>query len=94
MARTPLQRKAQKHIVNESRWLQRVLFGLAKARQSREKLAEVHGEAPPAVMIETSEGSVSLAALEEAVQRRSDALLETLEKRRGGLVLGLKGSKA
>ena len=94
MARTPLQRKAQKHIVNESRWLQRVLFGLSKARQAREKLAEVHGDTPPTMMIETSEGPVTLAALEEAVQRRSDALLDTLEKRRGGLVLGLKGSEA
>ncbi|NNM06712.1 MAG: hypothetical protein HKO65_16580 [Gemmatimonadetes bacterium] len=94
MAQTLLQRKAQKHIVNESRWLQKVLFGLDKARQARQKLAEIRGEELSPVTIETSEGPVTLSALEEAIRLRSDTLLETLEKRRSGLLLGLKGSKA
>lgn len=94
MAQTPRERRAQKHMINESRWLQRVLFGLGKVRLARQKCAEMRGEPMSAMILETSEGPVPLSSLEEALQQRSDALLESLEKRRGSLLLGLKGSKA
>ena len=94
MASTPTQRNIQKHVTTEMRWLQRVLFGLGKIRMAREKLAEARGEPLAPLTVETSEGTVTFAALEDALRQRSDSLQESAEKGRRRLLVGFEGSRA
>lgn len=62
------QSKIDRQLQSESRWLQKVVFALGKAREARGKLSEITGDQPDPVKIRRS--TVSLGELEGALQDR------------------------
>ncbi len=72
------QRQLERHLQSESRWLQKVLFALGKARQAREKLAEIPGRDPDP-LIQLSDGTrIPLDNLEEIIRARVADLMAEL----------------
>lgn len=71
------QRKIDRQLQSESRWLQKVLFALGKAREARGKLADVTGSKPDPVAI-VNGSKVTLDDLEEAIQSRVKDVMEQL----------------
>jgi hypothetical protein len=70
------QRKIDRQLQSESRWLQKVLFAMGKAREARGKLSEITGDAPDPVKVGRSK--LSLDELEEAIQDRVKVVMEEL----------------
>ena len=70
-------RKITRNLESESRWLQKTLFALGKAREARTKVAEAKGEKLKPLATEV-EGKVSLDALEEIIRERVDEVREEL----------------
>jgi hypothetical protein len=71
------QRKIDRQLQSESRWLQKVLFNLGKAREARAKLSDVTGSEPdPVVVVKNSK--IALDDLEEAIQARVKDVMEQL----------------
>lgn len=73
-----LQRKIDKQRETEARWLQKMLFAMSKAREAREKLADVTGEdLDPLVTLEDGT-KLTLSTLEDVVEKRVESLMDTL----------------
>ncbi|MCB1246989.1 MAG: hypothetical protein KDB69_06980 [Acidimicrobiia bacterium] len=73
-----LQQKIDKQRDSEARWLQKMLFAAGKAREAREKLADLRGD-DLNPLIELDDGtSVPLGKLEEIVEKRVSALMQAL----------------
>ena len=73
-----LQRRIDRQLQSESRWLQKVIFALGKAKQAREKLSEIQGE-KPAPLITLDDGTkVPLDDLEKVIQARVEELMAAL----------------
>ena len=73
-----LQRKIERQLQNESRWLQKVLFDLGKAREARLKLAEVRDENLNPLIVLDDGTKIPLDKLEEIIRARIDVLMEAL----------------
>ena len=72
------QRKIDKQKDSEARWLQKMLFAAGKAREAREKLAEVSGgDLNPLITLDDGT-QVPLDTIEEIVQKRVDTLMDAL----------------
>ena len=79
-----LERRLDKFRESESRWLQKTLFALGKARHARDQLKEATGKDLDA-LIELEDGTlVSLDDVEERVEQRIDQLMEALGQNRYG----------
>jgi hypothetical protein len=72
------QRKIDRQRQNESRWLQKVLFDLGKAREAREKLSEVTGDDLNPLIVLEDGTRIPLDTLEEIIRSRIDTLMEHL----------------
>ena len=72
------QRKIDRQRQNESRWLQKVLFALGKAREAREKLTEVTGDKLDPLVVLDDGTKIPVDTLEEIVRARIDTLMEHL----------------
>lgn len=70
------QRKIDRQLQSESRWLQKVVFALGKAREARDKLSEITGDNPDPVKIGRSR--LSLGDIEDALQERVKDVMEEL----------------
>lgn len=66
----------------ESVWLQKALFAMRKAHDTREKLADVRDEKPEAYTIQVDGKKMSVEALEDALEERSAALVKDVRERR------------
>jgi hypothetical protein len=64
------QRKIDRLLQSESRWLQKVLFAVGKTREAREKLAEARGEKLDNLIVLKGGKKVSLDDLEAAFHSR------------------------
>lgn len=73
-----LQRKINKQREDEARWLQKVLFALAKARDAREKLVETTDEELNPLVTLDDGTQVPLDKLETIIQTRVDDLRAAL----------------
>lgn len=73
-----LQRKIDRQLQNESRWLQKVLFDLSKAREARVKLSEVRDESLNPLIVLDDGTKIPLDTLEEIIRARIDTLMEAL----------------
>jgi hypothetical protein len=72
------ERRIDRQRESESRWLQKVLFDLGKAREAREKLAEVAGEDLNPLIVTEDGTKIPLDTLEEIIRTRIDTLMEHL----------------
>ncbi len=66
----------------ESSWLQKALFALGKAEDTREKLADTRNEEPFTYTIQLDDREISMEELEDALQSRIEYLMETVRERR------------
>lgn len=73
-------RKLQQLLESESRWWQRVLFDLTKARAARESLAEFNGEVVNPLMTVDDGTSVDLDDVGSVIEGRVEELMEALGK--------------
>ena len=73
-----LQRRIDKQREEESRWLQKVLFSLSKAREAREKLTELSGEALNPLITLDNGSQIELDKLESIIEGRVDDLMDGL----------------
>ncbi|MDX1467746.1 MAG: hypothetical protein R3258_00230 [Acidimicrobiia bacterium] len=73
-------RKLQQLRESESRWWQRVLFDLTKARAARDSLAEFNGEVVNPLMTLEDGTSVDLNDLGRVIEGRVEELMEALGK--------------
>lgn len=64
------QRRVERLIQSESRWLQKTLFAIGKAREAREKLAEATGSKLDQLIVLPGGKKVALADVEQALNRR------------------------
>ena len=72
------QRKIDRQRQSESRWLQKVLFDLGKAREARGKLSEVTGDDLNPLIVLEDGTQLPLDTLEEIIRARIDTLMEHL----------------
>lgn len=73
-----LQRKIDKQLEIEARWLQKMLFAMSKAREARDKLVDTTGESLSPLVTLDDGNQVSLGDLEKFVGRRVDQLMDSL----------------
>ena len=66
----------------ESSWLQKALFALGKAEETREKLADTRDEDPTPYVLELDDRELSMEELEDTLQSRIEHLMETVRERR------------
>ncbi len=69
----------------ESSWLQKALFALGKAEDTREKLAETRDEEPFTYSVKLDDREITMEELEDALQSRIEYLMETVRERRRSL---------
>lgn len=62
----------------ESRWLQKVLFSLSKAREAREKLIELSGEELNPLITLDDGSQIELDKLESIIEGRVEDLMDAL----------------
>jgi len=74
------QRREIRTIQREATWLQKALFALGKAADAREKLDREGDGTGYALDLES--GSLPIEDLEDAIEARVKALLETVRERR------------
>jgi hypothetical protein len=74
------QRREIRLIQREATWLQKALFALGKATESREKL-EGNGE-DASYVLEVESGPLAMEALEDGLEARVKELLELVRERR------------
>jgi len=73
-----LARQINSYREGEARWLQKVLFATAKARETRAKLADATNESlNPLITLEDGT-SLPLDKLEAVIQKRVDDLMDAL----------------
>jgi len=73
-----LQGRIDKQREEESRWLQKVLFSLSKAREAREKLTELSGEELNPLFTLESGSQIELDKLERIIEGRVEDLMDAL----------------
>jgi hypothetical protein len=73
-----LQRRIDKQREEESRWLQKVLFSLGKAREAREKLTELSGEELNPLISLDDGTQIELDKLESIIEGRVEDLMDAL----------------
>ena len=73
-----LQRRIDKQREEESRWLQKVLFSLSKAREAREKLTELSGEELNPLITLDDGSQIELDKLESIIEGRVEDLMDGL----------------
>jgi hypothetical protein len=66
----------------ESSWLQKALFALGKAEETREKLADTRDEEMQPYTIMMKDKEIQMEELEDALQVRIEHLMETVRERR------------
>lgn len=66
----------------ESSWLQKALFALGKAEETREKLADTRDEEMEPYIILLKDQEIQMEELEDALQVRIEHLMETVRERR------------
>ncbi len=66
----------------ESSWLQKALFALGKAEETREKLADTRDEEMQPYTIMMKDQEIQIEELEDALQVRIEHLMETVRERR------------
>jgi hypothetical protein len=72
------QRKLEHQMQDESRWLQKTLFALSKARETRRKIAETRGEdLNPLITLEDGT-SLSIDTLDDVIRERVEYLRKEL----------------
>jgi hypothetical protein len=64
------ERRIERLIQSESRWLQKTLFAVGKTREAREKLAEATGSKLDQLIVLPGGKKVSLADVEQALNAR------------------------
>ncbi len=73
-----LLRRIDKQREEESRWLQKVLFSLSKAREAREKLTELSGEELNPLITLDDGSQIELDKLESIIEGRVEDLMDGL----------------
>lgn len=76
------ERRIKKLIQTEARWLQRVLFGLNKAQEAREKLADLKGQDVEPIHVDVKKGTVTLDSFHETLTERAEKLIDALSEER------------
>jgi hypothetical protein len=77
-----MQRREIRLIQREATWLQKALFALGKATESREKLEEEAGDEDASYVLELESGPLPMEALEAGLESRVKELLELVRERR------------
>ena len=67
---------------SEASWLQKALFALRKVEDTRDRIADLDDADPEAYTFELEGRSVPLEDVENAIEARAKALLETVRQRR------------
>ena len=80
------QRKLERQMQDESRWLQRTLFALGKARDARAKLAETRGENLNPLITLDNGTAVPLDTIDEIIRNRVGHLRKELGQGHHGIV--------
>ena len=70
---------------SESVWLQKALFALRKAHDTREKLADLQDSEPEPYVLQVDGKKVSVEALEDALEELAGALVKDVRERRSNL---------
>lgn len=78
-------RREIRALQREATWLQKVLFGLGKAQEAREKFGDASGKEAEAIELEIEGSSVEIEAVEDAIETRIQSLLEIVRERRRNL---------
>ncbi|MBT8165667.1 MAG: hypothetical protein HKO63_04685 [Acidimicrobiia bacterium] len=76
-----LQRQIDNHRESEARWLQKMLFASAKAREARLRLAEAASEDLNPLIVLDNGTTVPLDTLEEIIRIRVEFLMMALGRR-------------
>lgn len=76
------ERKVNRLLQDESRWLQQVMFGLNKVKSAREKLAEARGKDPQPIPWSEPEDLESIEGVNRALTARVEDLVSMLRERR------------
>ena len=74
------QRREIRLIQREATWLQKALFALGKATESREKLEGEYEDAP--YLLELESGPLAIELVEDGLEARVKELLELVRERR------------
>ena len=80
------QRKVDKLLQAESRWLQKAMFDLNKVRETREKLALMRDEAPKPIPWPSAEEPQSIDAVRGAIAKRVEVLMDKLQQRHSAVL--------
>ena len=75
------ERKVNRLLQDESRWLQQVMFGLNKVKAAREKLAETRGKDPQPIPWSEPEDLESIEGVNRALTARVEYLVGMLRER-------------
>lgn len=75
-------RKEIRHLQSEAAWLQKAMFALNKAETAHGKFADMHDEDPGDYMLEVEDQSISMEALDDALDARVRGLREMTKERR------------
>jgi hypothetical protein len=78
-------RREIRALQREATWLQKVLFGLGKAQEAREKFGDARGEPADPILLEVDGKNLPLDAIEDALETRIQSLLEVVRERRRNL---------
>lgn len=76
------ERKVNQLLQEESRWLQKVMFGLNKVRDARAALTEVRDKAPAPIPWSEPDNIQSIEGINEALTARVEYLVSLLKERR------------
>ncbi|TVP58099.1 MAG: hypothetical protein EA351_04505 [Gemmatimonadales bacterium] len=78
-------RREIRALQREATWLQKVLFGLGKAQEAREKFGDARGKEVESIVLELEDGPVPIETIEDALESRIQELLEVVRERRRNL---------
>lgn len=71
-------RRLLQNLRNETRWLQKTTFALAKAQEAREKVGEIRGEHPTPLLTLESGTEVSIDELDQLIKQRIEQVRDEL----------------
>ncbi len=78
-------RREIRALQREATWLQKVLFGLGKAQEAREKFGDARGKEVEPIVLELEDGPMPIETIEDALESRIQELLEVVRERRRNL---------
>lgn len=76
------QRRQTRLMQSESSWLQKALFALRKVEDTRDRIADLHDGEPEAYTLPVGGREVEIAAIEDAIEARANALQTEIRERR------------